>query len=281
MDDFFRIQKSYVDSKISAYLDVNRRYQHLLAARYSILPEGKRYRAIIAMEIYRLLGGADGRYDKAIVALEFLHQSSLIFDDLPSIDNAPLRKGKPSVHLEYGESNAIFAGLFLQEEGRKLLNEAIQDHLGDVQEVMQADVLINQAIKNVLLGQELDLDIKKNDNDLISSMQLKNSMLFLAVLLPVHLLKKQNLLNVFEKIGNDLALAYQLFDDLRDLKNSTLTGKPTGVDKDKNTSVYRFGEEQVKSMLKDKLDEVYSNLDKIDGSAKVKSVLEYIFKKES
>ncbi len=277
----FKKQKKVIDELIDEFLELKPGFKHLEAARYSILPEGKRYRTIISIEIYKLLGGSVENYKEAIVGLELLHHSSLIFDDLPAMDDSPLRKGKKTVHLEFGESNALLAAIYLQEKGRKLLNESIRKHIKSTEEIEEVDTLINKATNNLLLGQEIDLRQEKTDKELLTSMELKNSMFYLSVVLPAYLLEKKDDIRVFDNIGSNISIAYQLFDDLRDLESEDITGKLGGVDKYKNTSVYRFSSDKTHEMLDKHLVEVNQQLNNLNNTENLKNVINYIFTKPS
>ena len=80
------------------------------AEKYSLLAPGKRIRPILAIEFCKMLGGDIKAALPYAVALEMVHAASLIHDDLPSIDNDDLRRGRPTNHKVFGESTAILAG---------------------------------------------------------------------------------------------------------------------------------------------------------------------------
>ena len=277
MKEFFSKQKQLIDHEITRYVDQSTLYKHIEAARYCILPEGKRYRTIISLEIYRFLGGIEKKFLKATVGLEFLHHATLILDDLPSMDNSLLRKGKTAVHLKFGEANAILASIYLLEEGRKLLNESIREHTEDSAGIQQADLLVNQSIKELLVGQELDLRTSKNNDDLMRSILLKNKMFYLSILLPIYFLGRSDMVDNFERVGKNISIAYQLFDDLRDLQTVDITGKEKGMDREKNTSIYRYGVDSVKRMLEEKMLEVENILEPISNTGTLQNKIEFIF----
>lgn len=78
--------------------------------RYSLMAGGKRIRPVICLAACEMLGGNDELAMPTAVALEMIHTMSLIHDDLPSMDNDDLRRGKPTNHVVYGEDIAILAG---------------------------------------------------------------------------------------------------------------------------------------------------------------------------
>ena len=80
------------------------------AMRYSTLGGGKRIRAFLVMEFCRMFGGKEEAAIPFACALECMHASSLIHDDLPCMDDDSLRRGKPSCHVQFGEAEALLAG---------------------------------------------------------------------------------------------------------------------------------------------------------------------------
>ena len=88
----------------------------LLAMRYSLLAGGKRLRPVLVLETCRACGGEAETAMPAACAVEMLHTYSLIHDDLPSMDNDTLRRGRPTCHIAYGECTATLAGDALQAE---------------------------------------------------------------------------------------------------------------------------------------------------------------------
>lgn len=80
------------------------------AQRYAILSGGKRIRAFLVMQVCRLLGGNEKAALPYACALEMIHTSSLIHDDMPCMDNDDYRRGKPATHKEFGEAIALLSG---------------------------------------------------------------------------------------------------------------------------------------------------------------------------
>ncbi|MBR6616346.1 MAG: polyprenyl synthetase family protein, partial [Oscillospiraceae bacterium] len=80
------------------------------AMRHSLSAGGKRIRPVLIYEFCKICGGQTEAADAAACAMEMTHTSSLIFDDLPAMDDDDLRRGKPSCHKAFGEATAILAG---------------------------------------------------------------------------------------------------------------------------------------------------------------------------
>ncbi|RZM01403.1 MAG: polyprenyl synthetase family protein, partial [Variovorax sp.] len=84
------------------------------AMRYAVLGGGKRLRPLLVLAACEAVGGSDAAALRAACATELIHAYSLVHDDLPSMDNDVLRRGKPTVHVQFGEASALLAGDALQ-----------------------------------------------------------------------------------------------------------------------------------------------------------------------
>lgn len=219
------------------------------AAHYTVLPEGKRYRGIVSLEVYGAFSGDQENFLKSAVGIECIHHATLIFDDLPCMDNSPLRKGKPTVHRQFDEATAILAALYLKNLGEHLIYENAREHGISDDEFRSVLSLMNETTVNLLKGQELDLKNDKSDEELFSAMQKKNDLFYLACVLPIYVLNRTSEeREIMKSVGTDLAVAYQLFDDLRDVEGDlSVIGKEQHQDND--TFVYRRGVEWVKDQL--------------------------------
>jgi geranylgeranyl pyrophosphate synthase len=83
------------------------------AMQYAVLGQGQRFRPILALRIARLCGQETPHTLRAAAAVEILHCASLIVDDLPCMDNSPIRRNRPSTHVAFGESTALLAAFGL------------------------------------------------------------------------------------------------------------------------------------------------------------------------
>ena len=92
---------------------------------YSLLDGGKRIRPYLLLTVTKMLGGSESDAMPFACALEMVHCYSLIHDDLPAMDDDPMRRGKPSNHIRFGEANAILAGDgLLTKAGLLLLSQS-------------------------------------------------------------------------------------------------------------------------------------------------------------
>ena len=94
------------------------------AMRYALLGGGKRIRPLLCYAAGSVTGASEAVLDRAALALEMIHSYSLVHDDMPAMDNDQLRRGKPTVHVQYGEALAMLAGDALQTEAFSVLSGA-------------------------------------------------------------------------------------------------------------------------------------------------------------
>ncbi len=272
--EYVEVQKSRINEAIQQYQPqlFFSEIKHEQAARYTLFPEGHRYRSILALEVYAALGGQRDHFLKAIVGLECIHHASLIFDDFPCMDNARERKAKPTTWVQYGEAVAILAAVTLENEGRHLIAENAREHEAEV----PVEEFLYKELKDLYAGQELDLRLTKTENELIDAMKKKNSLMKSACQLPGFFLKRNDMCETLEAVGEDLAFAYQLFDDLRDIVPSKITGKPMGQDVQKQTLLYLWGEEKVKDELRRKKEACRERVRRIKQDTMLEQMIDYM-----
>ena len=194
------------------------------AIEYALFPGGKRLRPVLTLLGAEVVGGAAETVLPAAIAVEFIHSSSLIFDDLPCMDNAAERRGKISLHEKYSEGLAILAGLGLLNAAYGLV---FVNHHRTPERAMQAHAEIVECIgaSGMVGGQSLDLALAKgaSSNDSIeqeAARNLKTSALMrLALRLGAILAGADYLqLSALSRFAELLGDAYQLGDDLLDLQ---------------------------------------------------------------
>jgi farnesyl diphosphate synthase len=109
------------------------------AMRYAVLEGGKRVRPLLAFAAGELAGARAERLEVAACAVELIHAYSLVHDDLPCMDDDVLRRGKPTVHVEYDEATALLVGDALQSLAFQLLAEhRLADSAGAQLEMVRA-----------------------------------------------------------------------------------------------------------------------------------------------
>jgi len=208
---------------------------------YAALNNGKRIRPLFIYALLNDLGFSQSRAHHAAIAVELIHTYSLIHDDLPSMDDDDIRHGKAALHIKYGEAKAILTGDSLQSIAFKLITE--DSNLSDSQKVLMCNKLA-VASYQMAIGQLEDIDSDRDPNlgDLKKIYQNKTGALLKfsiesGIIISENLSKNDSelLLNYIEDIG----LAYQIQDDVLDIKSSTETlGKRNNSDVKLNKNTF-------------------------------------------
>ncbi|UCF06110.1 MAG: polyprenyl synthetase family protein [bacterium] len=205
------------------------------AMRYATLGGGKRLRGILCCASHRLFGDPypQGSLDAAC-ALEILHAYTLIHDDLPSLDDDDLRRGKPSCHVRFGEATAILAGDALQARAFEVLarTEAPQERvLGSLR------ILAQTAGSLYLVGgqvADLEGEGKTATPELVDFIHLRKTAQLIAASLGIGACLAgcgAERLTGIMAVGRKVGYAFQIVDDILDIEGSEdLMGK--GLRKD-------------------------------------------------
>jgi len=127
------------------------------AMRYAVLGGGKRVRPLLAFAAGEFTRAAPERLDAVACALEFLHGYSLVHDDLPCMDNDVLRRGKPTVHVEFDEATALLAGDSLQSLAFEALASSRLADDPAVQVEMLHTFAVASGTRGMAGGQAIDL----------------------------------------------------------------------------------------------------------------------------
>ena len=207
----------------SCYNYSNSYFQQLIEAqKYGLLGGGKRIRAFLVLELCRLFSGDIAPAIPYACAIEMIHASSLIHDDMPCMDNDDVRRGKPSTHKKFGESLALLSGDAMMV---KAFGVCVKNNMLSVEQNAKAiEILANSTGEcGMLAGQTMDIDAAKK-------------MLDFETLVKLHQYKTGKLISASAKLGciaagvgeNDekyiaaikyaenVGLAFQIIDDILD-----------------------------------------------------------------
>lgn len=224
------------------------------AMRHGTLGGGKRLRPFLVMHSAALFNVDPSRARRVAAALEFLHCYSLIHDDLPAMDDAALRRGKPTVHRQFDEATAILAGDGLLTMAFEILSEPETHEDPRIRCELIKALAVASGVHGMVGGQMLDLIAEEEEFDLgqISRMQrMKTGRLMAFACEAGAILGKANdpHRKALCNYAHDLGFAFQVTDDILDVEATTQdTGKDTGKDKKagKSTFVSAMGKEQAK-----------------------------------
>jgi len=275
--DLVKIGKE-IDGKLLSFLKKNKITQKRLidAFIYSTIGSGKKIRAYLLVEAFRLFDNMKF-YDDALniaASLELIHTYSLIHDDLPSMDNSLLRRGKKTCHIKYDEATAILLGDGLQSLAFEIItnNELTLD---DRTKVNICNKLA-QAIgfKGMVAGQMMDL-ISEGRYDkfipdkkfIIQTQRLKTGALIDFSLQAGGIIggAKKSELEILSGFGKRIGLAFQIVDDILDAtSNEENLGKTTDLDskQGKVNFVTLLGLEKSRKKVEDLIIQAKSELEK-------------------
>jgi geranylgeranyl diphosphate synthase type II len=203
----------------------------IAAMRYAVLPGGARIRPRLSLAVALACGDDEpGLADAAAASIELLHCASLVHDDLPSFDDAPLRRGKPTVHAAYGEQVALLTGDALIVLAFQALAQAAGRSPAATLRLPALVGLIAAAVgapDGITAGQAWE---SERDVALATYQQAKTGALFAAATAAGACAAGQAP-QPWLALGARLGEAYQVADDLRDVvASSAELGKPTGRD---------------------------------------------------
>lgn len=232
---------------VYAYLPKEEGYQKTIfeAMNYSVKAGGKRLRPLLMREVYRMFGGCGQEIEPFMAAMEMIHTSSLIHDDLPCMDNDELRRGKPTTWKQYGYDMAVLAGdalmIFAFETAAKALGMgADAARVGKAMEILAAKT----GIYGMIGGQTVDVEltgksVSGEELDFIYKLKtgalLEASMMIGAVLAGA---SKEDI-SAVEAIAADVGMAFQIQDDILDVTSSAeVLGKPVLSDEKNQKTTY-------------------------------------------
>ena len=213
------------------------------AMRYAVLDGGKRLRPLLALAACEAVGGDTVAAMRAAVAVELIHAYSLVHDDMPCMDDDALRRGKPTVHVKYGEAQAMLAGDAMQALAFEILTPeegmapALQARLVSLlaRAAGHEGMAGGQAIDLASVGRSLDEDALRDMHRRKTGALLQASVLMGAACGQPGPTDWQALSDYGAAIG----LAFQVVDDILDVTQASETlGKTAGKDQDNNKPTY-------------------------------------------
>ncbi|MED4202487.1 polyprenyl synthetase family protein [Neobacillus mesonae] len=212
------------------------------AANYSLEGNGKRLRPIITwfMSVNEY-GLKQSAVEQLLKSLEYMHTASLIFDDLPSQDNASSRRGRSTLHKTYNIAIAELTGLFLTQ---KAVEEQTFLDQFDTKTVLKMIRYSAQMTADMCRGQAMDLESKGKSLTLeqLNVMSFyKTGIAFEASLVMPAILAEagESEITALKRFAQHAGIAFQIKDDLLDVEGDMqLLGKPAGQDKENNNSTF-------------------------------------------
>ena len=232
------VLSNILEKKISTNKNLND------AMRYSVLGGGKRIRPFLVAECSKFFDTDEDEIMQIAAAIELLHVYSLVHDDLPSLDNDDLRRGKPSTHKYFDEAIAILVGDALQALSFEILSNSYKK----IKKIDQIN-LINSFAQYVgqygmVGGQAIDIDINQKDlsfDKLLEMYKLKTANLisFSCQVGGIVSGAEQKKINALKNFGNNIGIAFQISDDILDvIGDEKVIGKRVGSDLKNNKKTF-------------------------------------------
>lgn len=221
--DFDCILEAYFKDFTSEVDQENEKFKEIMA--YSLLAEGKRLRPILLLKTYEMFGGTDVDLAQSFaVAIECIHNYSLIHDDLPCMDNDDYRRGRQTNHKVYGEDMALLAGDALLNLAYEIMIEAGVNSSNPNSMLAMLEIASNAGVNGMIGGQVMEIlteapESKKIGADTALKVKmLKTSCLFSASIMAGAILAgaETKYLSDLEEYSGFLGLAFQLKDDIMD-----------------------------------------------------------------
>ena len=251
MMDFKIKLKEYqeiVNKELEKYIKDKNCYEKILneSVEYSLMAGGKRLRPILVLDTYKLFKDDYENVIPYAIALEMVHNFSLIHDDLPEIDNDDFRHGIPTNHKKFNHATALLAGDALFNQAYIVLSEDLKKE--PVQELLVRKIRsfneFSKAVDRMIAGEYLDTELenKQIEKELLKYIHenktgalLKLSVRMGAIVAGASEEDLEKLSCFADKIG----LAFQIKDDiLSEEGDEKITGKPVGNDRELNKCTY-------------------------------------------
>jgi len=246
------------------------------AMRYATLEGGKRVRPLLAFAAGEVSGAPQERVEIAAAAVEMIHAYSLVHDDMPCMDDDVLRRGKPTVHVQYDEATALLVGDALQALAFQLLSEhRLADDVRTQLEMVKT-LALAAGSRGMAGGQQIDLEATGKPLTLpeleFMHVHKTGAIIRAAVLLgascgEISAEGKERLDHYAKAIG----LAFQVVDDVLDYDASTATlGKTAGKDskQGKPTYVSAMGLPQARQFAEELRAQAQDALGSLGGAAR-------------
>jgi len=256
-DENRQLKVNEIEEILQHYIPKEVGYQKTVieAMNYSLLAGGKRLRPMLMEETFRLYGGQErALLEPFMAAIEMIHTYSLVHDDLPAMDNDEYRRGRKTTHVVYGEAMAVLAGDGLLNYAFETAGKAYHsihgfnaaNELKLFKMVSRAnEILADKAGINGMLGGQV-VDVEEcseilNRSRLEFMYHLKTGALIEASMMIGAVLAgaEDNEIRAIEKIAGDIGFAFQIRDDILDIKGSPgVLGKPVHSDEKNGKTTY-------------------------------------------
>jgi geranylgeranyl diphosphate synthase type II len=258
LEQTLRERKALVEQALRELAPVGESPEVILAATQSLFAPSKRLRPVLALLVTEILGGEAAAVLPAAAAIEMVHTSSLILDDLPCMDNASERRGQAACHVAHGEATAILAAFALLNRAYEILAEGWPggpDGAGRSQ--IARDLSAAVGVSGMIAGQARDLAVTDRKID-FPTLEFIHSRKTGALFIAAAALGASGAgasaaaRAAVMAYAKNLGLAFQIVDDLIDVTGGVAeAGKDVGKDVKKTTFVSFSGIEGARALARE------------------------------
>lgn len=293
LQHFLQKHQQRVEAALDKWLPRTDVIPHTLhqAMRYSTLGGGKRIRPILVYATGEALGMAPEQLDGPACAVELIHAYSLIHDDLPSMDNDILRRGKDTCHIAFNEATAVLAGDALQSLAFYILANDPAILAEATQRLKMVQVLADASGSHGMAGgQAIDLECEGKELNLVEleNMHIHKTGALIRAAVQLAALNRSDLqdndMDKLDHYAKCIGLAFQIQDDVLDVESDTETlGKTQGADIARNKSTYPaiVGLKRAKDMAQELVDDALDSLATFGHTAEpLRWVAQYIINRQ-
>lgn len=229
--DEIKKRSSHVDAAINELLPVTHPEELYKASRYLVDAGGKRLRPAVLILAAEAVGSDLKSVLPAAVAVELVHNFTLIHDDIMDKDN--IRRGMPAVHVKWGEAGAILAGDTLYSKAFEILSKVENDPV----RILKCMDVLSKTCTEICEGQWLDMDFEKRDRvtelEYLEMVEKKTSVLYAAAAKIGALLggASDEVAESLSEYGRLIGIGFQMYDDVLDMvAPEEVLGKVRGSD---------------------------------------------------
>lgn len=245
-------------------------------------------RPFLVMSIADALHVPQEQSNRVAVAIEYIHTYSLIHDDLPAMDNSPVRRNHPTCHRRFNDATAILAGDALQPMAFEILASPETHPKADIRCRLISELAQAIGEKGMVLGQQLDIEAQNVTYtfDTIRQMQdLKTGALLRYSCIAPGILSglDPSQLEILGTVGTLIGRIFQITDDLLDLNGTAQDlGKPTHQDDDRSTFVTTLGETKARQLAQEYTSHALTELSRLQTPlSEVEAMTTYLLERVS
>lgn len=286
-------KRTMIESFLTTYFDQYSDKPSIIfeSMRYSLFAGGKRVRPILALASYEACQKDSMDIIPQAASVELIHTYSLIHDDLPSMDDDELRRGKPTNHKVFGEAIAILAGDALLTEAFRMMTEFRKNEIKPASLLNAIQELAKAAGAHGMVGGQVQDILSESANpslDMVNFIHSRKTAAMITACLRIGGIladASEDALQSLTEYGERIGFAFQIVDDILDIEGTTKElGKTSGSDQDKHKMTYPFivGVDKAKEKAGELVQEAISSLELFTHEADpLREIAQYLIRRRN